>query len=293
MSDPYAYGYTAPTNSSDNQSDIAKSIHSLTITVKDHNGKESVYNTWDTWHLVPTSRPTFKLPDVKTYGTDIPGSNGKFDFTESLTGYPSYNNRTGSIEFLVMHRGLDTSLGEPYGYDNESLSAWEGIYKDIANKIHGVYAIIESSDIQDWYFKGRLSIDEWKSDSAYSSITLNYDLEPFKYRIMSSADLWKWDPFNFTSDVIRTYNARSDNKDKIVYDTDGKTFTIVGTIRPIVPTIFVDTYTTLKTPSGKFDLSPGNISNPLIIVNPGEQQWTFTAKKGTGNGAIYFRERSL
>ena len=58
-------------------------------------------NTWDDWHLIPSTRPLFNPPDAKTHYVDIPGANGQLDLIESLTGYPLYENRTGSIEFYV------------------------------------------------------------------------------------------------------------------------------------------------------------------------------------------------
>ena len=57
-------------------------------------------NTWDDWHMLPTARPMFTPPDVKTNYIDIPGGNGSLDLTEALTGYPLYSNRTGSLNFV-------------------------------------------------------------------------------------------------------------------------------------------------------------------------------------------------
>ena len=51
-------------------------------------------NTWDDWHLIPSKRPSFNPPNVKSQYVDIPGGNGVLDLTESLTGYPLYNTRT-------------------------------------------------------------------------------------------------------------------------------------------------------------------------------------------------------
>lgn len=55
-------------------------------------------NTWDDWHIVPSSRPVIKPPTKKTNYLDIPGADGNLDLSEALTGYPVYNNREGSIE---------------------------------------------------------------------------------------------------------------------------------------------------------------------------------------------------
>lgn len=259
-------------------SDISKSLHSLIFNEEK--------NTWDDWHLVPTSRPSFAFPEVKTYEQDIPGANGKIDMTDSLTGYPSYKNRSGSIEFLVMHQGLDTSLGDAYGYLNTNTVGWAGVKAEIANYLHGQRMKMEFEDETDWYYMGRFSLDEWKSDETYSTITIKYDLEPFKYSVSSTLDMWKWDPFNFKTGIIHTYDQNN-----IKITSSGTAYTIVGTVTPIVPTIFVTSSCTLKTPKGTFNLTAGSNKNPLIIVYPGEQVWTFIGN--SGSAAIYYRERSF
>ena len=60
-------------------------------------------NTWDNWHIVPTSRPVFNPPKQKTKFLEIEGGNSLIDLSEALTGYPLYDNREGSFEFVVMN----------------------------------------------------------------------------------------------------------------------------------------------------------------------------------------------
>lgn len=57
----------------------------------------------DDWRLVPASRPLFNPPAQKVKTLDIPGGDGVIDLSQALTGYPVYQNRTGSIEFIVMN----------------------------------------------------------------------------------------------------------------------------------------------------------------------------------------------
>lgn len=281
-------------NESEKESDIAKQVHSLTFVKRSLvNGQyvETSKNTWDDWHLVPTSRPVFDPPELKKYSQDIPGGNGSIDLTTTLTGYPSYQNRTGSIEFLAMHNGLSSSLGEGYGYNNFTNVAWNGIYSNIMNFLHGARVKVETEDIADYYFWGRVTVEGWESEEQYSKITFNYDLEPFRYSITDSSNLWKWDPFNFETGVIRTYS-----KDRMAFDSSAyKDFHIDGTNTPVSPTIFVSTPAMLKTPDGEFTLEAGNNKSPLILVYPGSQTWSFkaTTADASGNAAIYFRERSF
>lgn len=262
---------------------LSKQFHSLIFT--DQESGETK-NTWDDWHLVPSSRPSFASPKLKTYEQDIPGANGKIDLSSALTGYESYQNRTGSIEFLVVHMGLDTDLGDTYGYNNEKSYAWSGLKSAIAGFIHGKKIKVEYEDAPGIYFLGRLSLNQWKSDQTASTLTIDYDLEPFKYSLQSSGDLWKWDPFNFLTGVIRTYS-----QDAMKFTSNGTSFRIIGTMTPVVPTIFVTSACSLTTTKGVFSLKAGQNYNPFIMVYPGDQNWVFSG--ADGSAAVYFRERTL
>lgn len=127
-------------------------------------------NTWDNWHLVPTSRPVFNPPKQKTKTLEIQGGNGLIDLSESLTGYPLYENREGSFEFVVMN-----------GY-----KPWQEAYSDISDYIHGrkMRAVLEDDPY--YYYEGRFSINEWKSDKNNSFITIDYNVAPYKRRIVNS-----------------------------------------------------------------------------------------------------------
>lgn len=136
-------------------------------------------NTWDDWHLVPSSRPVFNPPSVKTNTVDIPGGNGVIDLTEALTGYPLYNNRTGSLEFIVVN-----DCFEPV----ETHQEWYDIYSDIMDYLHGqkMKAVLE--DDKDYYYEGRFAVNSWKSDQNYSIITIDYDIGPYKWSFHTSLD---------------------------------------------------------------------------------------------------------
>lgn len=145
-------------------------------------------NTWDDWHLIPSSRPLFNVPSFKSNFIDIPGANGSIDASTILGGYPTFNDRTGSIEFYVMN-----DYGE-----------WYNRYSDAMNYLHGqrVKAILE--DEPSYYYEGRMTVNSWKSEKGHSKITFDYTMEPFKYELFDTFDQWLWDPFSFVDGVIRT-----------------------------------------------------------------------------------------
>jgi len=135
---------------------------------------EVTANTYDHWHLVPSTRPTISMPPVKTSYIEIPGASGKLDLSETLTKYPIYDNRTGSIDFIVLNN---------YQTNNHS---WLKLYEEIARFLHGkkLKMILEDDkyDYYHYYYEGRFDI-AWNSDNSgqWSTVTINYEVDPYKY----------------------------------------------------------------------------------------------------------------
>lgn len=129
-------------------------------------------NTWEDWHLVPSSRPVFNPPALKKKTLDIPGGDGLIDLSDSLTGYPVYNNREGSFEFIVMNDYWE----------------WQEAYSTIMDYLHGIKMIAFLEDDPDYYYEGRFTVNNWKSDKNYSLITIDYDVDPYKRKFMESLE---------------------------------------------------------------------------------------------------------
>ncbi len=162
--------------------------HSITFKIAESyvtDGEER--NTWDDWHLVPTSRPVVNPPSVKTKYVDIPGGNGSLDLTTVLTKQPLYGQRTGSWEFLVMN----------------DYEPWDVIYRKIMDYIHGMRVQVFPEDEPGYYYEGRISVNNWKSDVHNSYITLDYTLDPYKkWALTSSDENWLWDPLDLEDGII-------------------------------------------------------------------------------------------
>ena len=54
----------------------------------------------DDWRLVPASRPVFNPPAQKVKTLEIPGGDGVIDLSQSLTGYPVYQNPGRALSSL-------------------------------------------------------------------------------------------------------------------------------------------------------------------------------------------------
>lgn len=128
-------------------------------------------NTWTDWNLIPTSRPVFNPPPVKTKFIEVPGAHGELDLTTLLTATPMYGNRTGTFQFVF----------EKYNID------WATTVSEIANYIHGqnMNAILEDDPL--YYYNGRFWITEWPAGSYFSTISIDYSVSPFK-RLISKPE---------------------------------------------------------------------------------------------------------
>lgn len=189
-------------------SEFAKSVHSINFA---RYSDKKFTNTWDDWHLVPSSRPVINPPGLKKKYIDLPGANGHLDYTEALTGYPLFENREGSLEFYVMN-----------GYQE-----WIELHSKISNFMHGRKMIMILDDDPEWEYQGRFTINNWKSDKDYSKITIDYNVMPYKMASLSSYDEWLWNPFCFETDYIpQLKNIRVDGK---------LNYLIVNEVMPAVP----------------------------------------------------------
>ena len=156
-----------------------------------YNGKHSIkfgsYDSLADWHLIPTSRPVVAPPAERTSFVTVPGRHGKVDMSWALSGGPIYDNRTGSFEFYV---------------DTSKWNGWHTAYQTIMSKLQGTRIQLILTDDPSWYYEGLCWVDKWTSDERYSTITIKYDLYPFKKRIVFTESSWLWDPFDFENGVI-------------------------------------------------------------------------------------------
>ncbi len=253
-------------------------------------------NTWDAWHLVPTSRPVFNPPAQKVKKLDIPGGDGVIDLSQALTGYPVYQNRTGSFEFIVPN-GF-----EPWKAGKIEKTPWHTVSSDIMDYLHGqsMRAVLE--DDPEYFYEGRFAVNAWKSEKDWSRIVIDYDVGPYKWSVLSSIDDWLWDPFNFQNGVIRAKLFKS-----IAVSTSTLTRHLEAALfgrAPICPSFIVSTtarrgvHIRFVNPRLKLDetkLLPEGRSQIPEFVFFGDQGATMYlwCDSGTGTVSVDFRQGRL
>lgn len=225
-------------------------------------------NTWDDWHLIPSSRPEFSAPKAREKYVRIPGKAGcvDLDITNAVMPFPTYENRTGNFQFFV---------DNDYGY-------WEDRYTEIREYLHGkvLRAILE--DDPDFYYEGRFEVSPWESKKDWSVISINYNVGPFKWDRTSSAEPWLWDPFDFETGVINnTYDLVIDGS---------STVTLYGREDYSAPMLTLSSDMEVAVNGTIYSIPAGTTRHPLMIMLPGENTFIF---RGHGVATIDYRGGSL
>ena len=119
-------------------------------------------DTWDDWHLIPSSRPVIAPPQERTKFVTVEGRDGVLDYSQTLAGKAVFDNRSGSLEFYVENDYWD----------------WETAYTTICETLQGKRVKLALEDNPGHYYEGLLYVSKWDSDKGHSKITLKYDLAP-------------------------------------------------------------------------------------------------------------------
>lgn len=252
--------------------------------VKNYHVPHSIYfgdkNSWDDWHLVSPVRPFFPPPKQKVNTIEIPGSSGVLDISEALTGYPTFENREGSFQFIVVN-----------GFGN-----WANRYAEIMEYIHGSTLRVRLEDDPEYYYEGRFEVEEWSSTTPWSTITISYSVGPYKWYKWPSTG-WTWDPFVFATDhaIATPFGRIAINSDSYVSMNFGgqENFGLA----PVTPEFRVSTtdnkgiwvkYINQSLNINKEVHFPnGNSKNPAVVFYR-NKPYTFQVK-GHGVFDLYFR----
>ena len=150
-------------------------------------GNKQIHSCKD-WNLAFGSY-TISSPESKTYTVDIPGMDGVLDLSESLTGDIQYKNRKITLNFSI----ISSLFKQPVDFSK------------IYNCLHGRTVKLIFDNDPSFYWIGRLSVSTYQEAYLLGSISIECDIEPYKYERYSSIEPWLWDTFNFEQDIIREY----------------------------------------------------------------------------------------
>lgn len=232
-------------------------------------------NSWEDWHLIPSSRPVINPPEPKTMQLDIPGMSGVIDLSESLTGYPLFKNRTGSIEFIVLNK---------YNEGVDIYQKWSDVYSDIMDYLHNKSMFLILEDDPDWEYYGRLSVNSWKSEEFNSRITIDYNLDPYKEAHDRHTKTFE----ATTTQQSYTFTKNADHLGlapcvPIITVSDTASTNTVD-IRFVNSRLFIDTTVSLK---------PGQHQIPRIVFYGDSFTMYYRSNSGTATVKVFYDERRL
>lgn len=213
-------------------------------------------HTYSYFNMIPKSKITFNPPAPKTNYVDVPGSDGELDYSEVLTGSVTYSNRKGTLEFLVL--GGST--------------AYTTVYSQLLDFFHGKELRCVLDDDPLFFYQGRFSVNQWKSMEGISTIAIDYNLNPYKYTLSSTADLdWLWDsPLN-TIIYYGTFDVSGSKARNLINPSSVS----------LVPTFTCSEAMSVTIGGTSYNLPKGTTTTPGFSLAPGNNNMTFT-----GNGRV-------
>lgn len=221
-------------------------------------------HSYNDFGLILSSK-SISLPKVKTKTVEIPGADGVLDLTECLTDDVKYQNRTLQFTFTVV----------------DPLASWAAVLSEVTNFLHGRKLRIYMDWDKNYYYEGRCSVNQFKSDKRTATIVIDCDCDPYKIEKNSSSDPWVWDTFSFVDGVIYI------NK---VTVSGSATATLINRRKVVSPTFTCSAAMTATFEGVTYNLPTGTTTILDIRLQEGENIISF---RGNGTVQIDYKGGSL
>lgn len=206
-------------------------------------GKHSYYE----WGLI-LQKKEIQSPEPKINQIELEGRDGVLDLSDFF-GEVKYKNRSLSFQFAKMDIHQEGFLA---------------LYSLVQNELHGKVMEVILDDDPSYYYKGRVTINEWKSEKNLGQIVIEVDAEPYKYK------------------VAETVVTQAVTGEDIVVLTNGR--------KKVVPTIDITGNVNLTFGVNYYALSEGRYELPAVRLEEGENTITLS---GTGTATFTYREGGL
>lgn len=194
-------------------------------------------NSYDDFGLIlrPKTRPK---PSPKYEYVSIPARNGDLDMTEWADDV-FYENLSYSLEFNVI----------------DAMNTWDSKLRTITNYLHGKKMKVIFSDDPNYYYLGRVTVNNLSSDRNLGILSLDCNFEPYKYK---------------NSITTKTYTVSS-----------GNTYTFTNGRMKVVPTLTLSAAMTLSFNGESYSLNAGTQKVLGIEFTEGENSIIVTTGSGT------------
>ena len=204
------------------------------------------YHSYNDFSLI-LSQKTISAPSPKVESIEIPGGDGVLDLTDFF-GEVKYNNRELTFEFSSIVPQADFLT----------------LFSRIQNAIHGQKMQIVLDDDPEWYYIGRVTVPEWKTEKNIGKLTIECDCEPYKVKIAETV---------------------------ISKAVDGETTVILpNSKKTVVPTITITGEISLTFGTNFYTLSAGVYDLPAVKLATGNNEILLS---GAGTASFRYRERGM
>ena len=230
------------------------------------------YHTLEDWGLALGNNNYIGDPEMETTYIKVPGRNGLIDASEVVAGRRVYTKRALSFEL----GGINPRLN------------WDGIISGMRNEVNGRVCRLTIDNDTSYFWRGRVYIKGFDRFRDLGTLKLNVPVaDPYKYDVLSSADPWLWNPFNFETGIIIQQDA------KII--TGSGSITIPHGHMPTCPQFVVSSLIsapfTVVSEAKSYELTTGTNTIPAILVG-GEQDVTLDFT-GSATVQVVYRGGSL
>lgn len=221
-------------------------------------------HSYNDFGLILSSK-VISLPKAKTKTQEVPGADGVIDLTECLTDDIKYSNRNLQFTFTVI----------------DPMASFSAVLSEVTNYLHGRKMRIYMDWDRNYYYEGRCSVNQFKTDKRTSKIVIDCDCDPYKIEKNSPSDPWLWDTFSFVDGIIYQ------NK---VTVSGTKTVLLINRRKIVSPTFICTAQMTVTFDGVTYNLPQGTRTILDIRLQEGENLVTFI---GTGTVQIDYKGGSL
>lgn len=221
-------------------------------------------HSYDDFGLILSSKE-IGLPEPQTETISVVGRDGDIDLTNVFGDNVTYKNRTLQFSFTAL----------------DCAKSWASVLSELSNYLHGQKMRIILDADRSFYYYGRCTINNFKSDKTTATIVVTCDCEPYKMDIIGAGTPWEWDTFSFLDGIIYINE---------VTVSGSKTVNLRNRRKRISPTFTCSTTMTLTYDGTEYNLSTGKTTLYDILLVEGDNEMTLT---GNGTVQIEYKGGSL
>ena len=141
---------------------------------------------------------------------------------------------------------------------------FHSIFTRVYNELHGKRMKVQLSEEPGYYYIGRITVNDWKTNEKTGDISIDADCEPYKYR---------------AAETVRTISVSGE-----------ATETFANLNKRVCPSFELSASMQIKQGDTTYNASAGAWNDPRLVFAQGDNQLTFT---GTGTVTVKYQERGL